>query len=153
MNYWFVQWTENEFREFSKQSNFLMDCLGHNAPNFKKKASRGDIVWIHSIISGSHCLLGAMKLDVLLDRGETEEEIQRSLATVKYEEYWVNQWDWIPMKQVDMGDLPMELNFFPLNRLPEGYKSGQYLRTPRILSPLDHNRLLQFWNEHSGGAS
>ena len=149
MNYWFIQWTEREVRDFSQQSDFMMDCLGHNASNFKKKAQRGDIVWIHSIISGSHYLLGKMKLDVLLDREETEQEIERSLSTVKYEEYWINHWDWVPMKQIDMGEFPLELNFFPLSKLPNEYKSGQYLRTPRILSPLDHNRLLEFWNEHS----
>ena len=116
-------------------------------PNFINDADRGDIVWVHSIVSGTHYLIGKMKLDVLLDREETEKVIKRDLSTVHYDEYWINQWKWEPLRLVDMGDkFPRKLNFLPLNRLKENYKTTQTLRVPRILSPLDHNRLMEFWN-------
>ena len=150
MNHWFVQWTKNEVGKFEQHDDFMMDCIGHNAANWKKNAQRGDIVWIHSVDAPNqtHYLLGKMKLDVLLNRDDTMEVIGRDLSTIKYEEYWINKWEWEEMKKLNMGDLARELNFFPLHRLPDDYMSGQFLRTPRTLSPVDHNKLLDFWNNH-----
>tara|TARA_B110000008_G_C16613393_1_gene421362 strand:- start:128 stop:595 length:468 start_codon:yes stop_codon:yes gene_type:complete len=150
MNHWFVQWTKKEVGEFEHHDNFMMDCIGHNASNWKKNARRGDIVWIHYVDAPNqnHYLLGKMKLDILLNRDETMEAIGRDLSTVKYEEYWLNLWDWEEMKKLEMGELAGKLNFFPLNRLPDNYMSGQFLRTPRILSPVDHSKLLDFWNNY-----
>ena len=150
MNHWFVQWTKNEVGEFEQHNDFMMDCIGHNAASWKKNAQRGDIVWIHFVDSPNqtHYLLGKMKLDELLNREHTMEIIGRDLSTVKYEQYWINEWEWEKMKKLNMADLARELNFFPLNRLPEDYMSGQFLRTPRTLSLVDHNKLLNFWNNH-----
>ena len=151
MNHWFVQWRKKEVEKFEQQDDFLMDCIGHKAPNWKKNAQRGDIVWIHFVDAPNqiHYLLGKMKLDVLLNRADTMEVIGRNLRTVKYEKYWINKWTWEEMKQINMGGLARELNFFPLDRLQGDYMSKQHLRTPRTLSPVDHNKLLEFWNNHS----
>ena len=38
MNHWFVQWTKNEVGKFEQHDDFMMDCIGHKAANWKKNA-------------------------------------------------------------------------------------------------------------------
>lgn len=146
MTYWFIQWTEREVKEFLDQPDFMMDCIGNNASNFKKNATRKDIVWINATFEGDHRLLGTMELGELCNREYTEQFIERSLVTIKYDSYWINTLEWIPIQTVVMDeDFIFSLNFLPVSPLPTDYKSGQHLRTPRILSPLDHQKLNDFW--------
>ena len=146
MTIWFIQWTEKEVKEFLGKRDFMMDCIGNGNKNFVNRATPKDIVWIHAIVEGKHKLLGTMELGTEYNREETERIIGRSLATVKYDSYWINTLDWIPIQTVDMDeDFVRGLNFLPIDRLPEGYKSTQKLRVPKELSPLDHRKLSDFW--------
>jgi len=150
MTHWFVQWTEKQVKKFRENSDFMMDCIGSNSTTWKKNAKRNDIVWVHSNISGSHYLLGKMKLESLHTPEDTEEIIGRKLVTGKrYNEYWINMWEWEVMREIEMKDnFAFEINFLPINPLKEGYMSTQRLRTPQNISSVDHSKILDYWNSN-----
>ena len=122
--------------------------MGSSSADFPTALSTGDTVWIHSIDpTGYHSILGKLVLAEFFDSREgTEKRINRSLATVKYTQYWVAEMPWNPISDIPFGDVPRALEFVSGKKLPENY-NGQNFQVPRReITDEDNQMILNLWN-------